>query len=91
MSVSMRHEHATGLTSFGLVARVAPPQRHRRLARSASRSDWRALCAFNASVKSRRLRFKRFHGSSQKLGVASTFSGGVFLALAFGHMVPEAA
>ena len=49
------------------------------------------LCAFNAACWAAPLRFKRFTGSSQKLGVASTFSGGVFLALAFGHMVPEAA
>ena len=49
------------------------------------------LCAFNAMCWAAPLRFKRFTGSSQKLGVASTFSGGVFLALAFGHMVPEAA
>lgn len=49
------------------------------------------LTAFNAACWAAPLRFKRFTGSSQKLGVASTFSGGVFLALAFGHMVPEAA
>lgn len=49
------------------------------------------LTAFNAACWAAPLRFKRFTGSAQKLGVASTFSGGVFLALAFGHMVPEAA
>ena len=36
------------------------------------------LCAFNAACWAAPLRFKRFTGSSQKLGVASTFSGGVW-------------
>ena len=40
-------------------------------------------------VLGRAAALQALHGSSQKLGVASTFSGGVFLALAFGHMVPE--
>ena len=37
------------------------------------------------------LRYKQFTGSASRLSLASTFSGGVFLALAFGHMIPEAA
>mmetsp|Transcript_7948 Transcript_7948/g.23693 ORF Transcript_7948/g.23693 Transcript_7948/m.23693 type:complete len:313 (+) Transcript_7948:125-1063(+) len=49
------------------------------------------LSAFNALCWYAPLRWDRFTRSSTKLGVASTFSGGVFLALAFGHMVPESA
>ena len=50
-----------------------------------------ALCAFNALCWGAPLRYKRFTGNPKKLSIASTFSGGVFLALAFGHMMPEAA
>ena len=49
------------------------------------------LTLFNALCWGTPMRYKRFTGSASKLSVASTFSGGVFLALAFGHMVPEAA
>lgn len=48
------------------------------------------LCAFNAMCWSLPLRFKNFAASEKVLGIGSTFSGGVFLALAFGHMIPEA-
>ncbi|KAJ8614592.1 hypothetical protein CTAYLR_004975 [Chrysophaeum taylorii] len=49
------------------------------------------LCAFNAACWGVPLRFRNFASSAKALSVASTFSGGVFLALAFGHMMPEAA
>lgn len=50
-----------------------------------------ALCCFNAACWALPLRFRRLTSSERALGAASTFSGGVFLALAFGHMLPEAA
>jgi len=49
------------------------------------------LCAFNVLCWGAPLRYKQFTGSASRLSLASTFSGGVFLALAFGHMIPEAA
>ncbi|KAJ1462548.1 ZIP zinc transporter-domain-containing protein [Pelagophyceae sp. CCMP2097] len=49
------------------------------------------LCAFNAACWGIPLCMKQFSESPRTLGIASTFSGGVFLALAFGHMIPEAA
>merc|ERR1719243_53766 len=89
MSMSMpRASRVLGLVARGGAAAAAPPE--------AGALGFKIglavlLCAFNAMCWAAPLRFKRFTGSSQKLGVASTFSGGVFLALAFGHMVPEAA
>lgn len=50
-----------------------------------------SLCCFNALCWSLPLRFRRLTSSERVLGVASTFSGGVFLTLAFVHMMPEAA
>lgn len=50
-----------------------------------------ALCLFNALCWGLPLRFRRLTSSERSLGAASTFSGGVFLALAFCHMLPEAA
>ena len=42
------------------------------------------VCSGLAPIKSR-----RFRESSHLLGIANTFSGGVFLAIAFVHIIPE--
>jgi zinc transporter ZupT len=36
-------------------------------------------------------KFKKLSQSQELLGIANTFSGGVFLAIAFVHIIPEAA
>ena len=36
-------------------------------------------------------RFKKLNNSQNLLGIANTFSGGVFLAIAFVHIIPETA
>jgi len=35
------------------------------------------------------MKSKRFSSSQHLLGIANTFSGGVFLAIAFVHIIPE--
>ena len=35
------------------------------------------------------MKFKKFKNSTDMLGIANTFSGGVFLAIAFVHIIPE--
>lgn len=42
------------------------------------------VCSGLAPIKS-----KKFRESSHLLGIANTFSGGVFLAIAFVHIIPE--
>ena len=37
------------------------------------------------------MKSKKFKESSHLLGIANTFSGGVFLAIAFVHIIPETA
>jgi hypothetical protein len=36
-------------------------------------------------------RFTKFNQSEKLIGIANSFSGGVFLAIAFVHIIPEAA
>ncbi len=48
------------------------------------------LTALNVSCWLLPMRLKHFHENSKMLGLANAFSGGVFLSLAFGEMIPHA-